>query len=441
MPQKKVIKKRTPRKKNRKSYTSLLFIIITTATVIIALFFLYLFLYYPKALTGDVKKEVISFLSPQFSEEDDDIIIIKLNEENKNKIDNLSNHIFNKFGIKIHNEEIKKGNKVINKILLYKNNYNILDIKPIYIYYDVVEKNENPIIQQKEDDIKEIKEIKNQKHKINSIHSNKDKVVLNKENEKEVILNNKNKIVLNKKIEEKVILNNKNKKLQENRINKIKPYKISIVIDDIGYDNTNIYEFLKLEIPITFAIIPELPNSKKSYDLIISKGFDTILHIPMEPEKGEEFVEKNGLFFSLSDEELEHRINKFISLYPKVIGANNHMGSKAVTDERIMNILHFNLYKKGLFWLDSYTNQNSISDEVAKKYNIKHFKRDVFLDNQKDYFNIKKSFMILIKEAKIKNYAIGIGHVQSKELIIVLKEFQLNADFYKIEFVGIKDLE
>jgi polysaccharide deacetylase 2 family uncharacterized protein YibQ len=116
------------------------------------------------------------------------------------------------------------------------------------------------------------------------------------------------------------------------------------------------------------------------------------------------------------------------------------MGSKSVTDKRLMNILLNELSKKNMFWLDSMTNINTVSKEIASNYNLQFFERNVFLDNEKDYNSIKKAVETLINEAKIKGYAIGIGHAQTKLLAPVLKEYFLKSNELSIKFVPLKSL-
>ncbi len=426
-----VSKKMTTQKKKK---LPILFII-APIVLIFCLYFVYIFLIYPKELNKKIIDKFIELAKPLYYEESKDLAIFKI--PNENTIPNLKSGIYQTYKLTLDFHEVTIDNKSIKKVSFYKNNYLLKEIKDIYVYYDIKRENytfkEEDLIKK---DVEKIKNIREQDKivKKKNIPTNKDISIQQKRSVQD---KNRQNIVKTHPDNSPV----KEDKAQKKSVEREYPYKVSIVIDDVGYDNDNIYKFVKLNLPLTFAIIPETPYAKKSYDLIQSYGFDTILHIPMEPEKGEKFVEKNGLLSSLDNEELDKRVKYFIDLYPKVIGANNHMGSKAVTDERIMTLLFSNLSQKNLFWLDSYTTPNSIAKDVAQKFNLKNFRRDVFLDNEDNYQSIKNSFLKLVNEAKSKRYAIGIGHIQSKELIGVLKEFELERAVYKIDFSYLKDLE
>ena len=58
---------------------------------------------------------------------------------------------------------------------------------------------------------------------------------------------------------------------------------IAIIIDDIGYSFSRARQFLELNIPITFSILPRLAKSNALAIEIRSIGHEIMLHQPMEP--------------------------------------------------------------------------------------------------------------------------------------------------------------
>ncbi|MBP5448772.1 MAG: divergent polysaccharide deacetylase family protein, partial [Spirochaetales bacterium] len=160
--------------------------------------------------------------------------------------------------------------------------------------------------------------------------------------------------------------------------------KLTIIIDDVGYAYEATDKFLALGVPITFAIIPETPRAAKYYQTIVDNNYEAIIHIPMEPEKGAAFVERNALLTSMSDIEIITNIQCFFMEMPACIGANNHMGSKAVADGHLMNVLIRSLAERDKLWVDSMTNVDTLSREFTSIYGLPDLHRDVFLDNQKD---------------------------------------------------------
>ena len=216
--------------------------------------------------------------------------------------------------------------------------------------------------------------------------------------------------------------------------------KIAIVLDDAGYNYQSADIFYQSQLPLTFALIPDLPNSYEHYKKINNAGMDVILHIPMEPEKGADFVEKQAILVSMSNQEITEKLKIFFNHYPNAIGMNNHMGSRAVKDFRVVNTILDFAKSRHVFWLDSKTTPASVSYKVAKEKNIKYMERDVFLDNENTEEYAEKAMIQLIKIAKKRGYAIGIGHVQSDKLYPVLEKYREKQDELEIEFVPLADL-
>jgi len=214
--------------------------------------------------------------------------------------------------------------------------------------------------------------------------------------------------------------------------------KVAIVIDDLGIEYPKTKDFLESNIKLTFAIIPDTPIADKIYEYCINKGLTIILHLPMEANFKK--VEDNAIFIRMGDEEIINRLNYFFEKYNSIIGANNHMGSRATQDKRVMNLILTNIKNRDLIWLDSVTSSNKTTKGIAKDLQIKYLERDVFLDNEKDFKYIKKQMEYLISIAKKKGSAIGIGHVSSGNLLSVLREYYKKESELGIEFVYLNEL-
>lgn len=414
------------------SYFILFAIIFVSAIIVI-----YTFYMFPKKIGGDIKKTLVNVYNPIIFEDSDATILIKL----KKRPDNNENYalyekINNEYGFETKFEKIAAiDEKGINKITFYKNGKKNVNINDVYIYWD-----EKTIDDEKDSAINSTNNITKK-----TDFSNDKKNVQKDEKLKEYIEIKKSKeMSLVKK--ENPVIENKNTKNEVNNIvekKKEKPKvdnlaKICVIIDDVGYAYGSTEKFLSLGFPLTFAIIPDMPLSDKYYTMITEHNYDVIAHIPMEPQKGRQYVEKNGLFTDMTESEIKSRVEKIFANYPKAIGANNHMGSKAVTDGKLMNALIAALAEYNKIWIDSMTNYNSLSKEMSTIYNMPYYDRDVFLDNEKDVNSIRKSMDRLVYEAKRNKFAIGIGHAQSDNLVLVLKEYYDKRDLLGIEFVDIK---
>jgi len=59
--------------------------------------------------------------------------------------------------------------------------------------------------------------------------------------------------------------------------------RIALIIDDIGYSYSRARQFLDLGLPITFSILPRLKKGRELASEIHNRGYEIMLHQPMEP--------------------------------------------------------------------------------------------------------------------------------------------------------------
>jgi len=214
--------------------------------------------------------------------------------------------------------------------------------------------------------------------------------------------------------------------------------KIAIILDDWGYNKDNIAYLEKIKYPFAVSVFPEHIYSKEIANLAIKNKKLVMLHLPMEPKRKLP-PERNTLKINMSEGEIRYILNKFISEMNFIKGVNNHQGSLATTDKRLMNIVTKVLKENNLFFIDSLTDKQSIAFEIAKENNLLTNKRDVFIDNKKEFEYNEQQIEQLKKIAKKKGYAIGIGH----DDIITLQALEKNmplAETEGYEFVYITEL-
>lgn len=188
-------------------------------------------------------------------------------------------------------------------------------------------------------------------------------------------------------------------------------YKVAIIIDDLGYNNANAQELLKIDAPLTFSFFPQGPYSKSLAQKAHTMGRDVMLHLPMEPY---EYPQKNpgngALLLAMDNEELLKKLGADIGSVPFIKGVNNHMGSKFTEDKEKMRVILNELEKRGLFFLDSRTSKNTVGYSVAKEMGLKAVERNIFLDNNQDVKSINSQIYKLARLAIKDGSAVGIGH-------------------------------
>ena len=78
--------------------------------------------------------------------------------------------------------------------------------------------------------------------------------------------------------------------------------------------------------------------------------------------------------------------------------------------EAVVRVVLRELKKRGLFFLDSGTTDRSMGYKLARELSLKTGKRDVFLDNETGPKDMEAQLNQLMKIARLRGKAIGIGH-------------------------------
>jgi uncharacterized protein len=186
--------------------------------------------------------------------------------------------------------------------------------------------------------------------------------------------------------------------------------KVAIIIDDCGYNEERCKLFLQLPIPITLSILPMTPYGKQIAADAVAAGKSVMLHLPMEPDSPRFNPGAGAITTEMTDEQVQAQVEADLNSLPDVPGANNHMGSKATSDPRVMRDVLDVLQKRHMFFIDSQTSGSTVGESTARELGIPTAERDVFLDNQKDLPYIRGQLKQLQDVARKRGSAIAIGH-------------------------------
>ena len=191
----------------------------------------------------------------------------------------------------------------------------------------------------------------------------------------------------------------------------IKLPQIAIIIDDIGYDKNIAQKFLDLDAVLTFSILPHSTHDKRIARIANSKGFDVMLHLPMEPNEYPLINPGPGvLLTSMSPDQLINQLNEDLDAVPFVKGVNNHMGSKMTTNAPQLYQIFSILKKRKLYFIDSRTTVDTLCRPSAQLLHVPFGQKDVFIDHIPEPDFIREQIHRLIKIAGSHGEAIGIAH-------------------------------
>ena len=187
---------------------------------------------------------------------------------------------------------------------------------------------------------------------------------------------------------------------------------VVIIIDDFGYNGDGTQEMLNLKIPITAAIMPFKSHSRREAEIAIKKNKEVILHMPMETNSThKEWVGRKSIECRLGNQDIKDLLHLAFEDVKYAVGMNNHMGSRATQDIRVMTKIMEVVKDKKLFFVDSKTTPTSVAKTAAENVGVPFFTRNIFLDGTQNISFIKKQMNKLSGIALRNEYAIAIGHV------------------------------
>jgi hypothetical protein len=124
----------------------------------------------------------------------------------------------------------------------------------------------------------------------------------------------------------------------------------------------------------------------------------------------------------MTAEEIEWRMGEVLKDIPEAVGMNNHQGSKATTDGKVMSVVGSVLKRHGKYFVDSRTSSTTVGEKTMQSLGVPTARRHIFLDNDSDVKQISAQLDKLVKLAKKQGTALGIGHAKPNTLEVLKRE-------------------
>ena len=199
--------------------------------------------------------------------------------------------------------------------------------------------------------------------------------------------------------------------------------RIAIVIDDLGNDREAVERIARWPFRVAGAVLPGLPGSAETARRLSASGKEVLLHLPMEPDGYPRIRPGPGVVLrSDSDEKIAQTVVDDLETVPGAVGVNNHMGSAATADPRVMRAVVRVLTARRLFLLDSRTTEATVARRIADEEQLPAVSRKVFLDAVESEDALERSFRDLVLRAKKDGTALAIGHPHSATLALLERE-------------------
>lgn len=210
--------------------------------------------------------------------------------------------------------------------------------------------------------------------------------------------------------------------------------RVAIIFDDAGASLEELDPIIALGRPVTVAVLPGLRYSREAAERTRAAGLEVFLHLPLEPEDPTKRVGPGAITTDMSDEQIISIVRTDLEDVPGVVGVNNHMGSRATADERVMRAVLRVVKERDLIFVDSVTSARSIGSRLASEMQIRTAARQVFLDNIDEREAIRRQIVRLIALARQRGEAVAIGHAR-RLTARVLKDMLPEFDRQGIELV------
>ena len=215
--------------------------------------------------------------------------------------------------------------------------------------------------------------------------------------------------------------------------------RLAIILDDVGSDPSAVEAIFGLHYPLTLSVLPNHPHSAEFAQEAHHRGYQVMLHLPME-SLANETAEIQELRPGMSSAEVSSDLNSMLRTVPYAAGVNNHQGSRATSDPQLMGELMPLLHTHHLFFIDSRTTAATVAYDAAQSAGVPCAFRNVpFLDDVQDASAIRRQLEIAAKDAREKGQAIAIGHPHQATLR-ALAEFLPKAESEGIHLVHASEL-
>ncbi|MGP1381121.1 MAG: divergent polysaccharide deacetylase family protein [Dialister pneumosintes] len=232
--------------------------------------------------------------------------------------------------------------------------------------------------------------------------------------------------------------NDNNKKRINKTPVKLSGVKMAICIDDAGRDLETQSAYEELGVPITLAVMPNESYTREAAASWHAKGLPVIIHQPMESISGVG-MEPIVLLTQMDENSIRKMIRESIRQIPEARGMNNHQGSKATADFRVMDIVMSEMASQNMFFFDSATNSVTEVAHAADMHGVLHARNNLFVDNSSDVDDICQMIREAADRAKKNGQIIIIGHCRPNTVTAFQKMIpQLQEE--GIEFVSLSDL-
>lgn len=215
---------------------------------------------------------------------------------------------------------------------------------------------------------------------------------------------------------------------------------IGLIVDDVGESTEYLDNWLAIDAPLTFSILPRTAHSQELAEQLYEAGYRIMLNIPTESQQPHPYAGKGQISMGVDRGTLLRTLDDNLATVPHASGINNHEGQAACTDLQLMLWQCEWAKANKLFVVDSRTTKNSMVSTAAEALGLDRKYNQVFIDeyNRPDY--IRSAMGQLASLARANGVAIGICNFPRSNTATIVRESILELQAQGIHFAFVQDL-
>ncbi len=216
---------------------------------------------------------------------------------------------------------------------------------------------------------------------------------------------------------------------------------IGIIVDDVGISIDNLDQWLAIDAPLTFSILPRLAHSEELAQQLYQTGYRIMLNVPTEGAPPHEWSGEGQISKDMDQATVLRVLDDDLVTIPHATGMNNHEGQVGCNDLQLMMWQCGWAKANNLFVLDSRTAKYSMVSPAAEALGLEKKYNQVFIDehNNADFIHVAMGQLANI--ARSNGVAIGICNFSRSNTPAVLAETIKELRQEGINFAFVQDLK
>jgi polysaccharide deacetylase 2 family uncharacterized protein YibQ len=186
--------------------------------------------------------------------------------------------------------------------------------------------------------------------------------------------------------------------------------RVAIVFEHAGASLADLRPIYAMHRPFTLGIFPHMRYSAQIAREAPRHGLVPMLHLPMESMNPADLGPVTGIVWvHMTDAEIARVVTGDLASVPGIAGVDNHGGSRATADPRVMRATLAVIEAHGLWFEENRNSPRSVATVVARTMGVRTIPVSAYLDEPPS--GIAAQLRGLIATARRQGWAVGVGHI------------------------------